>query len=1080
MRIVIDFQGIQSRYQELGLFQPSISYIEALLHENKGDQIFFAVSNFYPNTIEPIRAKFDGLIDQVNICIWYAPSPIHGGNVDNLSRYSVAQLIFKSFLSAFRPDALILTGIFGDHFSGELLYGAPQIDLNVPIIVSGFEELRNFQKIQHQSKIDARYGQMFNQRMSLLNNASLILCLSKDDNKKMVINYITSKELNKINFVEEISLANDIVCKEHLNLWIEAANNTILYLNKDHQDKLGEHTPPFFPINKRLLAFVSPLPPERTGIADYSSELIPLLSKYYDIECVVMQNDVDDLVVENHAKIRNVAWLRENASNVDRIIYHIGNSPNHQHMITLLREIPGVVVLHDFFLGHLMEFIEGNSIIPRGWIKELHRYHGYPALSERFNSDVKKLAFKYPACGSVIEDAYGVIAHSKYVQNLASQWYGNELASKIKIIPLLRAKAEKLDKNIARKKLGLSVDDFIICSFGFLNSMKLNDRLLSAWEDSELSKDVKSKLFFVGENSNDGYGEEINRQIKSSSYSGRVKITGFVSPEIYKLYLMAADIAVQLRVNSRGESSASLLDCMNYGIPVICNANESLAEFDTDSILMMPEKFDNVMLVTALDKLWANKKLRHEMSIQGEHVIRANHDPGKCASLYYSAIENFYAINASSKEKILRQISFYYTDSSGYEELLDLARRYSLSSRPIPLIKRLLIDVSVVSKNDFKTGIQRVVRALVLALINEPLEGYKIELVSISDQGGRWHLRTAKKYGLELLDCPNEALDEEEVEPQNGDIFLGLDLSGGQLSEAEREGLFRYYHHHGVKLFAVVYDLLPITLPEVFPPPQQKGHENWALAISNFDGAICISNHVASELNEWRKNFIPNQKNRRSFKVGWFHLGADFQNSAPTHGIPPNGERALVLAKEKITFLMVGTVEPRKGYLQVIEAFTFLWAKGYSINLMIIGKEGWKDLSGVMRRDIPQTVDKIINHLELNKSLFWFEGVSDEFLGKLYKASSCLIAASYDEGFGLPLIEAAQHGIPIIARDIPVFREVASQNAFYFKAKNAHELALAIEDWLRLKNENKIPKSYGMKYLKWCESAEELKKFIFS
>ena len=219
---------------------------------------------------------------------------------------------------------------------------------------------------------------------------------------------------------------------------------------------------------------------------------------------------------------------------------------------------------------------------------------------------------------------------------------------------------------------------------------------------------------------------------------------------------------------------------------------------------------------------------------------------------------------------------------------------------------------------------------------------------------------------------------------------------------------------------------------------------------------------------------------RDSFKSGWFHLGADFENSAPTRGSPLNGDHALNVARERITFLMVGTIEPRKGYLQVIDAFTLLWDKDYAVNLMIVGKEGWKDLSPSMRRDIPLTMDRLLNHERLNKNLFWFEGLSDEYLEKLYKASSCLIAASYDEGFGLPLIEAAQHKLPMMVRDIPVFREVATQYASYFKAGNASELANEISDWIKLREKHEMPKSAEMPYLSWRKSAEELKKFICS
>jgi glycosyltransferase involved in cell wall biosynthesis len=123
--------------------------------------------------------------------------------------------------------------------------------------------------------------------------------------------------------------------------------------------------------------------------------------------------------------------------------------------------------------------------------------------------------------------------------------------------------------------------------------------------------------------------------------------------------------------------------------------------------------------------------------------------------------------------------------------------------------------------------------------------------------------------------------------------------------------------------------------------------------------------------------------------------------------------------------------------------------------------------------------DQLRAHSELNRRLFWLDGVSDEYLDKVYAASTCLIAASEGEGFGLPLIEAAQREIPIIARDIPVFREVGGDCVFYFSnGKSPKALAEAIKEWLRLYTAGKHPKSDGLPYLTWTESAGKLLDII--
>src|SRR5690606_4369495 len=82
--------------------------------------------------------------------------------------------------------------------------------------------------------------------------------------------------------------------------------------------------------------------------------------------------------------------------------------------------------------------------------------------------------------------------------------------------------------------------------------------------------------------------------------------------------------------------------------------------------------------------------------------------------------------------------------------------------------------------------------------------------------------------------------------------------------------------------------------------------------------------------------------------------------------------------------------------------------------------------------------------------------------------------------FGLPLIEAAQHRLPIIARDIPVFREIAGDHAYYFSGENSDELASSIRAWLALYVEDHVPLSAGMPWITWKESAARLSSILLA
>ena len=219
-----------------------------------------------------------------------------------------------------------------------------------------------------------------------------------------------------------------------------------------------------------------------------------------------------------------------------------------------------------------------------------------------------------------------------------------------------------------------------------------------------------------------------------------------------------------------------------------------------------------------------------------------------------------------------------------------------------------------------------------------------------------------------------------------------------------------------------------------------------------------------NELSEWISTNTNIDLNH--FPIDWFHLGADIKNSAPTTGLPKNYKSVLAKITRKISFLMVGTIEPRKGHAQILAAFEDLWANEVDVSLVIVGKNGWM---------VEELVNKLSRHSELGRRLFWLKGISDEYLEEVYAASTCLIAASEGEGFGLPLIEAAQYGLPIIVRDIPVFREVAGEYAFYFINRPGPEaLAEAINNWLSLYKLGQHPKSDLMPWQTWQESTERL------
>lgn len=841
----------------------------------------------------------------------------------------------------------------------------------------------------------------------------------------------------------------------------------LVRLHTEHSAQKGAVLPPVG--RRKKLAFVSPLPPEKTGIADYSAELLPELARHYDITVIVQQESVSDAWVQTNAAIQDVAWFRQHAHEFDRVLYQFGNSPFHSHMFNLLAEIPGVVVLHDFYLSWPVWYRDEHDQEPDGWARALLAGHGWRAVCERMNvtkwSDVVEVAKEYPCNLAVLQQAMGIIVHSDFSRQLAKQYYGDRAADSWTVIPHLRQSAKQADKSKARKSLNLQSDSFVICSFGILGETKLNHRLLDAWLSSPLSLQANCHLVFVGENHDGDYGHDLTNRIAQSSAKDRIVITGWASDETYRAWLAAADMGVQLRCLSRGETSGTVLDCMSYGLPTIVNAHGSMAELPADAVWLLPDDFSDAQLIEAITSLWHDAVHRAELGARAKSHILRHHNPRICADQYAEAIEAAYA----QAEKTLFGLSQSLPQVKPpllVHEYPRLSEVLSINFPPKPRLRQLMLDVSAIAHHDLKTGIERVTRALVEQILLNPPSGWSVQPVyATTDRAG---YRYARQFTSRFLNIPADWAEDAPVQAWAGDVFFGLDFHPHVIPA--QESVLHAWRNRGVAVYFLVYDLLPVLMPEVFPEGAREGHHRWLQTVGRFDGVICISRTVADEMYDWLQTF--GEKRLRPLALYWSHLGADIANSNPSRGIPDDAPNTLANLRSRPTFLMVGTVEPRKGILQTLHAFDQLWARGVDCNLVIVGKEGWKPLPEHQRRDIPQTVHALRTHPELGRRLFWLEGISDEYLEKVYAASTCLIAASYGEGFGLPLIEAARHGLPLLVRDIPIFREVTAGHAqFFTDSRQPEVIAEAIDEWLALYKQGKHPRSDAIPHLTWAESA---------
>ncbi|MGD0020850.1 MAG: glycosyltransferase family 1 protein [Smithellaceae bacterium] len=575
--------------------------------------------------------------------------------------------------------------------------------------------------------------------------------------------------------------------------------------------------------------------------------------------------------------------------------------------------------------------------------------------------------------------------------------------------------------------------------------------------------------------------QDIHRKIlKKLGINARVIFTGYVDDD----YLISLYNLCKLFVFPSLHEGFGLppLEAMACGAPVIASQAGSLPEVvGLNEALFDP--CDEIDIARKMERALSDFEFREQLRLNGIARVASfswDNSAGKLLDLFdmvgdklkknnVSVVNESLAISSAGAisesvpaviEGIMtRPIAVQLKPREMMAIAISLAETYSTETGRS---RKLFLDVSAVIKTRVYTGIQRVARAICYELVRECK---KIEVVPIYTNVDEHEFYRAGLLIDHILGNLAGTTENSHIEFCSGDILLYLDHHPSvAISNIDKT---RYLRNKGIAVYHVVYDLLPVQYPQYFWPGLCDEFVTWLKAVSYADGALCISRTVAIELRQWLDTNIP--RRRRPLKIGWFHLGADFENSIPSLGIPADGYDTIGKLASGASFLVVGTIEPRKGHVQTLAAFEQLWAAGVDVNLVIVGKKGWGSKN---------FVNKLLSHPQRGSRLHWIEGISDEYLEKIYASCICLIAASEEEGFGLPLIEAAQHKISIIARDIPVFREVAGDHVFYFKGREPQALTEAVRQWLELYSQGKAPQSDNMPRLTWKQSAEQLIKVV--
>lgn len=789
---------------------------------------------------------------------------------------------------------------------------------------------------------------------------------------------------------------------------------------------------------KETLAWLSPMPPEKSGISYYSLDLSTSLLSAFSTVFICGEPEASKELYP-WLTFKSYNWFKKNESSFKYKIFNMGNSSYHVEINNLLRAIGGSVILHDYYLSGIYKSQESKK--PSLLLDECIIQHGLREVVQ-LKADADRLFWNLSCNMSTILCAEQLGVHSRFSYDLLVNDFLSQNKSinclhklihprNLKEYACLREQNRETDEATASKI-------FTFISFGIPGTAKLTNQIIDAWISSGLNDNDAVRLVIAGEYTPAQIGAKRFEQIRYSN----VLITGWLDDQDYDDWLSKADVALQLRQTSRGETSGTVLDCLSAGLPVIVSDCGPMAEYSDLLVTKISNaECDSALPILLLDCFGSYSKYKQK-SLKGIEYIKKSCTPQKSLQCIIAMLKTTNHDCESYDMKLTLPFrEFFRSFESNDKPVLGLhASKYlgkisGVSTNHNCQKRRLFVECSMTNKHNLGTGIQRVVTKLIMALIHS--EGYDVIPVYIPEHSPD-SFRFASGLTAATFDLKRQ-FSEFSVEPRKGDVVLLPDLNP-KLHKSSTD-FFDMLVANGVALWFVVHDIIGVTNPEFFQSGAKEEISEWLKNILPYKNIICVSKTTAEQLTSWVNTELAPHffQSCRSIPAAEFldirvvHLAGDLvERSTLQKNMNTVYEHT---AKSKsLNFLMVGTFEPRKGHLTVLRSFSKMSGMNLPSDkavLTLVGRDGW--LTSQERNEI----DTLI---ELNQNIVKVSNASDADLIRYYCDADYVILSSYHEGFGLPFLEAAALGKAIICRDIPIFRELQqtySVDVHWFNSEEA-------------------------------------------
>jgi glycosyltransferase involved in cell wall biosynthesis len=407
------------------------------------------------------------------------------------------------------------------------------------------------------------------------------------------------------------------------------------------------------------LAFLSPIPPAPTGIADYSAEVLALLAPRHEIDVFHDQARVDRTRLPSGAGIyRAEAFLqRHDARPYDLAIYQMGNSRAHAFLYPLLARVPGLLVLHDLVLHHAraQAFLESpealaykarpsDARLRERLRRRLQAYsdevaYTYPAQAGRLDETHLAtigdlLPYAYPLFRLPVEASRLTAAHNDFVVAAVRDEVPEAEAVRIPM-PVEGAAVDPGAVGALRERYGIGPGDFVVGAFGLLTREKGIETVARAVARATAAL-PRMRLLLVGPVPD---RSRLETTLARAGVLRQTVVTGRVPFWTLPAHIEAADLVAHFRYPTARETSAALLRVLAQGRPTLISDLEHLADVPDDAVLRADVTDEEGELTRAILRLSDDLRSRVRLGQRARAFVKRAHAPARCLEGYEAAIE---------------------------------------------------------------------------------------------------------------------------------------------------------------------------------------------------------------------------------------------------------------------------------------------------------------------------------------------------------------------------------------------------------------------------------------------------------